>query len=157
MHGLWDRAYFADVHDYPSWERELLEDADIERHIAEGHFVPINIGSDGAWLITLRADTDQMPDLKSSEANRVLVRSGPYLFRSRGYADFSGIEYVNAQPAALSVASMVIPAGDYEARVHLLDWGDVGPTERGADFVVLLGPASASDFRTAVSTFDRPG
>src|SRR5258708_3311363 len=53
---LWDRGHFVGVRDYPSWETELLEDVDIERHIVSGHLVPINIGSDGVFVVAVRAD-----------------------------------------------------------------------------------------------------
>jgi hypothetical protein len=49
MHVVWDRAHFGNVRDYTSWERELLEHEDIERHIGAGELIPINIQSDGTF------------------------------------------------------------------------------------------------------------
>jgi homoserine dehydrogenase len=51
---VWSQPAFAEIHDYDSWEPELCEDEDIIRHIQAGHFVPINIGSDGVSEVELR-------------------------------------------------------------------------------------------------------
>ena len=156
MHAMWDRAHFSEIRDYPSWERELLEDDDIERHIAAGHLVPINIGHDGAFHITVRAERASMPALEEHEQARVLVQSEPYRFQSLGHVDVSGIEHVGEDPDVRTVASLDFAAGDYEARVHLLDWDDRPVSERGPDFIVLVGPPSTGPFRRTVRTFERP-
>jgi hypothetical protein len=85
------------------------------------------------------------------------VASDPYRFVGSGHLDISGIEYVAAEPDPQSVASALLAAGEYEARVFLLDWNDVpARTDDHPDFVVLLGAASSSRHRTSASTFDRP-
>lgn len=157
MHVVWDRAYFAEVRDYATWEAELLDDSDIERHIAAGHLVPINISSDGGFAIKLRWDEATLPSLTDDESRRIVVASDPYRFLSAGRLEVSGIEYVHRDPDTRSVASASLAAGEYEARVHLLDWDDRAErTDDHPDFIVLLGPTARSEFRTSVSTFDRP-
>jgi hypothetical protein len=154
MHAVWDRHHFTGVVDYPTWEAELLEDEDIERHIAAGHLVPINIRSDGTFVINLRADEGNSPVLAEDERARVLAASDPYRFACSGHVDLSGIEYVVASPSPPSVASADLAAGAYAVRVYLLDWDDLATrTEANPDFVLLVGPARADDFRRSVATF----
>ena len=156
MHVVWDRAHFESVRDYASWERELLEDEDIERHIRAGDLIPINIQRDGTFRITLRVASSTTPTLTAEEARRIVVASEPYRFVGSGHLDVSGIEYVAAEPDPQSVASALLAAGEYEARIFLLDWDDVTErTDDHPDFVVLLGATSSSRHRTSASTFDR--
>jgi hypothetical protein len=156
MHVVWDRAYFANVRDYATWATELLDDSDIERHIAAGHLVPINISSDGAFAVKLRWDEATQPALTDDESRHVVVTSDPYRFLSAGRLEVSGIEYVHREPDSRSVASASLAAGEYEARVHLLDWEESAKrTDEHPDFIVLLGPSAGSEFRTSLSTFDR--
>jgi len=51
MCALWRPARFGDVTDYDRWERELLDDADLSRHVRAGSVAPINIGSDGTFTV----------------------------------------------------------------------------------------------------------
>jgi hypothetical protein len=154
MHVLWDRHHFTGVVDYPTWEAELLEDADIERHVAAGHLVPINIRSDGTFVINVRADEGHAPVLAADERARVLAASDPYRFACSGHVDLSGIEYVLASPSRTSVASADPAAGAYAVRVYLLNWDDLATkTEANPDFVLLVGPAGTNDFRRSVATF----
>jgi hypothetical protein len=156
MHVVWDRSHFLEVHDYQTWEHELLEEAELLRHIAEGHLVPININSDGAFTITVRADPGQIPEMSPEEQGRTLALSEPYRFHCVGHIDISGIEYVTGAPAMPEVVSESFPAGEYESRVCLLDWDDFAVrTDRNPDFVVLLGPSESDCFRRSVTTFDR--
>ena len=54
MYAIWEPTAFSGVHDYATWEEQLLNDPDIERHIGAGHFVPINVHSDGISEIEVR-------------------------------------------------------------------------------------------------------
>lgn len=156
MHVLWDRAHFSGVHDYQTWESELLDDADIEAHIAAGHVVPININSDGVFTITIRAETKRTPEVPEEERNRVLAASEGYLFHSAGHIDISGIEHVGATPAPPLVASGAFPAGKYEAQVFLLDWDDFpSRSDQHPDFLVVIGPLQSVALRRSIQTFDR--
>jgi hypothetical protein len=161
MHCLWDSTAFEGVTDYDSWARELLEDRDIERHICAGHFVPLNIGSDGAMEVELRVGTkDQPAELTPRDTQYLIVASQPYLFRSSGSVSVSGIERVSGSPEGGSTAAL--PKGQYSARVHLIAWDEEpgmqtenGPA-KGAlpDYIVLINPvADGEQFRTAVKTF----
>jgi hypothetical protein len=69
MHVLWDRYHFPGVVDYPTWASELVEDENIERHLAMGHIVPINIRSDGTFVINVRADEAALPTLTDNEVD----------------------------------------------------------------------------------------
>jgi len=44
MLALWNPARLAATSSYQAWERALLDDQDIARHVATGDLAPINIG-----------------------------------------------------------------------------------------------------------------
>lgn len=164
MSGLWDPSAFADVQDYKSWEARLLEDKDIVRHIEAGSFVPINVGSDGAFEIEVRVGTGARPAVLSDRERKYLtVASEPYRFRSTGSLRVSGIEYVG-RPPSREVGVLSLAAGEYVVTLHLIAWdkepgmkdADGKPTSGALpDFVALVNPRShdASTFRTSVRTF----
>ena len=165
MHCLWDASAFAGVTDYPSWERELLDDADIVRHIRAGDLVPLNIQSDGAVEVEVRIEEPgALLELTERELKYLVVRSDPYLLRSRGLVHVSGIEYVSSPPEEV-VGTIPLPAGDYSATAHLLAWDeepgmrdDKGNPAAGAlpDYLVLVSPVRAQQqFRTELQTFAR--
>ena len=54
MHALWAPEPFADLHDDDTWDAELGDDADIQRHVVAGDLVPINIGAGGAASFVVR-------------------------------------------------------------------------------------------------------
>lgn len=165
MHCLWDQSAFASVNDYDSWASELLEDTDIARHIAAGHYVPISIGSDGAMEIEVRLGTPDSPAaLMDRESKYLVVKSDPYRLHSTGAAGVCGIEYV-AMPPSSDVGSIALQPGDYAVTVHLIAWDeepgmqtDDGPAPGAlSDYVVLINPATpGTQFRTSIETFDRP-
>jgi hypothetical protein len=162
MHCLWDETAFVGVTDYDTWEKELLRDEDIRRHIAAGHFVPLNIGSDGAMEIEIRIGTPDRPaELAERETKHLIVASKPYLLRSTGRIAVSGLEHVEV-PAGEVVGMIDLPAGDYAVRVHLIAWDeepgmstDDGPAPGALpDYVVLIDPAGVGGaFRTETDTF----
>ena len=164
MHGLWVQSAFSVVCDYESWERELLNDKDIERHIANGHFIPLNIGADGAMEIEIRCGNGiDAAVLSDREKLYLVVSSEPYRLHASGPVCVSGIEYV-AVPPESGVGTVAVPPGEYAVTVHLIAW-DEEPgmmTEDGPapgalpDFVVLVNPAnSEASYRLKVQTFDR--
>lgn len=165
MHCLWDRKAFASVSDYDSWERELLQDQDIARHISAGALVPLNIGSDGAMAIEVRLGTSGAPAaLSERETTYLIVRSEPFLFRSSGSIGVGGLESVEGAPRN-GVGTVELPPGDYAATVHLIAWDeepgmqtDDGPAADALpDYVVLLQPAEPSTkYRQKIETFERP-
>ena len=153
MFGVWDRGHFRRVVDYETWEAELLDDADIERHIDVGHFVPITIYSDGAFEFEVRVGTGgERCTLDPRERRYVIASSEPYLFRSVGELNVSAIVCVGAAPES-HIGRIEILAGDYDVMVHQIEWQkEHGATdERGkpspealADFVVLLNPSDGT-------------
>lgn len=160
---LWQAAAFQGVHDYDSWEKELLEDPDIIRHIKQGEFVPINIRSDGVFEVEIRMGAAEALDER--EKRHLVVTSMPYLFRSVGELHVSGIEHVTARPGD-AVGTLRVAPGDYAATIHLIAWDEEpgAADEQGnpkpdalPDFVVLMQPALEKDrnYRTAVETFER--
>ena len=167
MLAIWSKERFHGITDYDSWERELLEDADIIRRIEVGAFVPINIQSDGAFACEVRyGDTNSPAELSEREKKFLVVASDRYLFRSAGESFISGIEHVEREPGS-GVGRLCIPAGCYSAIVHIIGWDD----EPGAktadgkpastalpDFVILLNPipSEGGDFRKKVDTFEEP-
>jgi hypothetical protein len=79
MHVLWAPAPFANVHDYDTWDNELGEDADIQRHVVAGNLVPINIGSDGAFAFVVRVGAGSEPARLSERETQYLTVSSPGL------------------------------------------------------------------------------
>ncbi|MCP3975932.1 MAG: hypothetical protein GY720_15735 [bacterium] len=154
-YALWDRAHFPGIVDYDTWEREPLEDVDVERHIASGHLVPINIRSDGAFAFTLRLDQTGSPAVSFEERRRVLVESEPYRFVTNGNADLSGLEHIaDSVRSDGPVATMPIAAGVYEVRICLMDYDDIATrTNDHPDFIVLIGRPSGAGQRLSVDSF----
>jgi len=164
LFGLWSPTSFHDVVDYETWEAALLEDADIERHIAVGAFVPINIGGDGAYQFVARVGSTSAPaGLTEREHKYLTVMSDPYLFVAAAGAVISGIEHVGDDPDI----GLRIPLeqGRWQVTVALVDWtaepgaqDDDGAPKPGAlpDFVVLINPEDGADYRAKVETFDPP-
>ena len=166
MHCIWDPASFSAIHDYDTWETELLADKDIRRHIQAGHFVPVNIQSDGVFNIEVRVGSAEEPSaLSDREAEYLVVSSEPYLFASNGALCVSGIEHVEGQPSD-TVGSLDLASGEYAVTVHLIGWDEepgmvaedgTPKPEALPDFVVLVNPLAGDvSFRTEVETFDQP-
>jgi hypothetical protein len=166
MHCLWDELAFSKVNGYDSWARELENDKDITRHIQAGHFVPLNIRSDGAMEIEVRLGAAATPStLTERESQYVIVKSEPYLMRSSGHVHMSGIEHVAFPPRA-DVGTIALPAGAYAVTVHLMAWDEEpgmrtpeGNPAPGAlpDFLVFVNPARGDEsFRQSIETFPKP-
>lgn len=167
MLALWDPRRFTDIVDYDTWEPQLCEDEDVERHIRAGVFVPINIRCDGAYGVLVRIGSAGEPARLSERENRHrFVTSDAYLLHSSGEVRVSGIEAVGAEIWSGTIRRD-LPEGRYAVVVHLIAWeddpGSVNedgtPSETAlADFVVLIDPAlpEQTEFRTAVETFDAP-
>src|SRR5450432_1098091 len=99
MLALWEPNHFEGITDYDAWERELLEDTDISRHIQQGAFVPLNIHADGSFQCAIRVGTIDAPASLSERERRYLtVSSEPYLFRSRDRVAISGLEHIGRSP-----------------------------------------------------------
>jgi hypothetical protein len=149
MFGLWERRCFESVVDYDSWSDELLDDEDIERHTAAGHFVPITNYSDGAFEFEVRIGTSsEQCAINERERTYATESSEPYLFRSEGELNISGIEFVGATLAS-DVGHLNIPAGDYTVTVYQIAWADEpgatddegNPTDETLpDFLVVVNP-----------------
>ena len=164
MFGVWDRGHFPRVVDYESWEAELLDDADIERHIDVGHFVPITIYSDGAFEFEVRVGiVAEHCSLDQRERRYVIASSEPYLFRSAGELNVSASLFVDAAPEG-PIGRLEILAGDYDVTVHQIEWRkEPGATdEQGkpspealADFVVLVNRSDGTvqSYRKQSGTF----
>ena len=159
---LWQPQAFASVHDYDSWSMELEDDADVSRHVGQGHCCPINIGSDMAAAFVIRAgDASEAAVLTERELAYRVVSSDPYLVVSQGLVAISGIEDVGVETAA----ELALSPGPWAATVHLIAWDDEpGMKVDGKpvptalpDFVVLLNPADPGQpFRSDLITFTRP-
>jgi hypothetical protein len=125
MHCIWNGDAFSNINDYDSWEAELLEDIDIKRHIETGHFVPINIASDGAFEIEIRlGSSQQKAELSDRETTYKVVSSEPYQFRSNGTLNVSGIECVSGEKDYSAVGTVSLKEGEYSVTVHLVAWDE---------------------------------
>ena len=163
--GVWDSQPFSNVHDYDTWEAELLEDDDLERHITAGHFVPITLYTDGAFEFEVRVGSGaERSSLSAREQAYLKLSSEPYRFCSVGELNISGIEFIEATPRE-DVGRLQISAGEYTVTVHLIEW----EKEPGAkdtqghptpdalpDFVVLVNQPEGTGQRYCqeTSTFD---
>jgi hypothetical protein len=164
MCALWQPEHFAHVTDLDSWEDEVAEDSALIRHMESGAFVPLNVGGDGAFQITVRGGSGNV-ELSDREASYVLVSSQPYLLDSRGAVALGGLESVGG---AMRQDAIDIPVeeGRYSVTVYLLDWkaepGSLATEGNPSvsalpDFLVELKEAPApGGYRTKVNTFDRP-
>jgi hypothetical protein len=163
---LWSKPAFAGIHDCDSWEPELCEDEDIIRHIEAGHFVPINICSDGVYEVELRiGSADEPAAITDRESKYLTVKSEPYLFRSEGELHVSGLETVCCNPDGDSASAVQLSPGDWDAVIYLISWDDE-PGSKNADgspaghalpdFLVLVNPAvPGTEYRTKVESFER--
>jgi hypothetical protein len=167
MLALWNPRRFADITDYESWDRQLYDDNDILRHVRDGHFVPVNIGSDGAFDFTIRIATDGDATPTAREARHLLVSSAPYLLVSEGEVCLSGLEHISADLEHCAVKRIPLRAGRYQVTVHIFDSETEAPAlDASADltpdalsgFLVLISPEKtpAPIYRVRVRTFDRP-
>jgi hypothetical protein len=163
MCALWQPEHFAHVTDLDTWEDEVAEDAALIRHMERGAFVPLNVGGDGAFQITVRGGSSGA-GLGDREERYVLVSSQPYLLDSRGSIALGGLESVGG---AVRHDALDIPveAGRYSVTVHLIDWkaepgslaADGSPSASALpDFLAVFRAGSETlEYRTKVSTFDR--
>lgn len=168
MHALWVPEPFAEIHDHDTWDAELGEDTDIQRHIDAGSLVPINIGSDGAFAFVIRVADEHGPaELSEREVQYLAVSSEPYLLATQGRAFLSGIEHIDAEPSEGRTYAVHLAGGRYSVTVHLIDWraepdatdAEGKPADYALpDFVVLINPTqSVTGHRTKLTTFDAPG
>jgi hypothetical protein len=163
MFGLWQPDAFAHVTDLATWEDDVAENAALERHIADGVFVPINIGSDGAFQFVIRGG--RLNQLSERERLYRAVSSEPYLLRSKGSVEFGGLESVGPYRGSEPTVWGLDP-GRYAVVVHLIDWmaepGAAAPDDSPLDhalpdFIVEIAPESeATSYRMQLETFDRP-
>lgn len=164
MHALWAPEPFADVHDHDTWDTELGENADIQRHVVAGNLVPINIGSDGAAAFIVRVgDRGEPARLSERETRYLLVSSQPYLLTTRGHAFVSGIEHVAVDASQGPTHAIHVANGKHSVTIHLIDWkaepdatrDDGTPVDHALpDFVILINPADhATNYRKNLTTF----
>ncbi|MFE2021832.1 hypothetical protein ACFW9O_27695 [Streptomyces sp. NPDC059499] len=166
MLALWNPQRFAGIVDDDTWDLQLGEDEDVERHIRSGALVPVNIRSDGAFGVLVRiGGVGLLAQLTERESTHRLVTSDAYLLHSSGQVWLSGIEAVGAE-AWPGTVRCDLPVGCYSVVIHLIAWEDEPGTvyEEGVpseaalpDFVVLINPAVSEQdtFRSAVETFDK--
>ncbi|OIK01332.1 hypothetical protein BIV25_05840 [Streptomyces sp. MUSC 14] len=139
-----------------------VEDDELAEWIEAGVFVPLNVGGDGTFGVTVRvADAAEAGGLSEREARHRLVSSDPYLLVSQGDAVLGGLEEVGNGGTLLP-----LPAGRYAVVVHLVDWqsdpasvGPDGSPAEGAlpDFAVTISEALAGTaYRKDIETFDPP-
>ncbi|MFB9546465.1 hypothetical protein, partial [Micromonospora sagamiensis] len=160
MCGLWQPEHFTHVGSLEAWEDNVSNPAALGGHIRAGAFVPLNVGGDGAFQVTVRVG-----ERTAREERYTLVSSEPYLLVSASVLALGGLEQVGTYGGGAEEISL--PSGRYVARVHLLDWkAEPGSTtEDGApaeyalpDFIVEIHPEvrQADAYRTNVETFERP-
>lgn len=157
MHAIWSPPEFAQICDYASWEKQLLETADIERHIRAGAMIPLYLHADGVVAVEIRVGSAAAPVVLTEKENSwVVATSEDYLFVSQGIANLSGIEYIDGSTDP-SVKSVQLAPGRYTAKIHLLE---APVSERTPDnlyppdFLVLMHPEAGQPvYRTSEDTF----
>lgn len=165
MLALWNPQRFAGIVDYDTWDAQLGEDENVQRHIRTGALVPINIRSDGAFGVVVRiGEVDRPARLTERERRHCLLTSDAYLLHSSGQVWLSGIEAVEAE-AAPETVRFDLPEGRYSVVIHLIAWEDEPgsvnedgtPSETAlSDFVAVINPVAPGQdgFRVSVETFD---
>lgn len=160
MCGIWQPEHFEHVTSLDAWEDEVSEPEALEGHTGVGAFVPLNVGGDGAFQLTLRVG-----GLNAREERYTLVSSEPYLLVSRGTVALGGLE--NVGPYGGGADEIALDAGRYMVVVHLIDWraepGSMGAEGKPIaaalpDFLVEMAPEAGviPIYRQRVETFDRP-
>jgi hypothetical protein len=164
MFGIWRTSVFAHVSELDQWEDEVAEDSALARQIADGAFVPLNIGGGGAFQAAVRG-VESPGQLSEREREYLLVSSEPYLLISDGELELGGLEGVGNYSGAETVG-ISLDSGQYAVVVHLLDW-QAEPGSRGSggepspnalpDFIVEIFADSRerSGYRAKVETFER--
>lgn len=151
MQVLWHRRPFAHIHDYDTWEEELLDGTGIPRHIETGSMVPLSTGFDGTYEFVVRWSEDA--ELTEAERKHVVVQSQAYLFVSESDVRVSGIEHITGSSADDEGFAVELPAGRWAVTVHMIDAEALGEE---LDFVVLVTPAvEGTRYRTSEQPFDR--
>uniref|UniRef100_A0AAU2UYX9 Uncharacterized protein n=1 Tax=Streptomyces sp. NBC_00003 TaxID=2903608 RepID=A0AAU2UYX9_9ACTN len=154
----------------PAWYGEDggdVDDTELAGWIEAGVFVPLNVGGDGTFGVTVRVvdASAEAGGLSEREARHRLVSSDRYLLVSQGNAVLGGLEEVGNGGTELS-----LPAGRYAVTVHLIDWQSdpesVGPDGSPAeaalpDFAVTISEAPTAEttshaYRKKIETFDPP-
>lgn len=163
--GLWRPARFAQVTELASWEDEVADDSALTRHISAGAFVPINVGGNGAFQVTVRG-TEAHGRLSDREQNYLLGSSEPYLLVSDGAVELGGLEAVGSYSGADKV-EIPLESGRYAVVVHLVDWqAESGALDENGkpslnafpDFIVEIFDElpGGGTYRTKMETFERP-
>lgn len=165
LFGIWRTSAFAHVSELDQWEDEVADDSALSRQIADGAFVPINIGGDGAFQVAVRG-VDSPGHLSERERNYLIASSEPYLLMSDGELELGGIEGVGNYTGVETV-EISLDSGRYAAVVHLLDW-QAEPGSRGSDgkpspnslpdFIVeiYVDTREHLEYRVEIETFERP-
>ena len=160
MCGVWQPEHFEHVTSLDVWEDEVSEPDALEGHIEAGAFVPLNVGGDGIFQLTLRVG-----ERNAREKKYTLVSSEPYLLVSRGTVALGGLE--NVGPYGGGADEIPLESGRYMVVVHLVDWKaepgsmdtEGNPTAVALpDFLVEMAPEAGlvPIYRRRVETFDRP-
>lgn len=161
---LWDHAAFAHISDWLTWEQELLEDWDIERHIQLGNLVPVTTNSPGSYHLMARAGTETVPaSLSKREQTYLLYTSTPYRLKTKGVVCLGALEDVGGESPPQG-CMLQIPPGEYQVTVHWIRWDHEpgaqtmeGLPAPGAlpDFLLLINPLkTGTQFRSCLQTFD---
>ena len=157
---IWDYNSFKHINDYDSWDKELCEDEDIQKHINSSKFVPLNLG-DGAFDVEIRFTE---PSFSDREREYLLVPSQPYKIVSDGQLCISGLEHVCGDLDD-NIANLSIKPGEYIAQINLIDWNqepgatdsDGNPTDKALpDMIIFIyNDHSINEFRKDIETFRR--
>src|SRR5215218_2852336 len=80
MCALWNPQRFTTIVDYDTWARELSADDAILRHLRHGDLVPLNLGFDSGFGVTVRLGPLRTAVLTERETRYLVVSSDPYLY-----------------------------------------------------------------------------
>ncbi|MET0842879.1 MAG: hypothetical protein ABWY23_03465 [Mycetocola sp.] len=160
MCALWQPERFEHIKDYEDWEKELIEDEDLERHVSEGTFVPLYLRADVVFDVVVRPSAG----LSEREERFRLGSSDPYRPISRGNIAMGGLEHVGETTE--DTKTFPLAAGTYSVIAHFIDWnaepGSLGPdgaptSDALPDLVIELHEEREPEpiYRTSLDTWAR--
>ena len=162
---IWNPILGDGVNSYEDWENKFYQQQNIIDYIENKVFVPINIGSSGAFEFTIKVGSNAL--LSQREKNNIIVESHTFWIRATEKLIISGVEYIEQDINNRHACEIDVEDGIYKVNIYLLDWkkesdmvDEKGFPKDGAlsDFVILLNKTEdiVNENIKTVQTFPPP-